>query len=40
MTAFWVLLGVLAVIASGFLAADISDADFPKRPKGRNTGIE
>ncbi len=36
MTAFYVLLGVLAVIASGFLAADISDADFHKRPENRN----
>lgn len=36
MIAFWVLLSVLAVIASGFLAADISDADFHKRPENRN----
>lgn len=36
MTTFYVLLGVLAVIASGFLAADISDADFKKRPENRN----
>lgn len=36
MTALWVLLGLLAVIASGFIAADISDADFDKRPENRN----
>lgn len=31
MTAFYALVGVLAVIASGFLAADISDVDANKR---------
>ena len=36
MIAVYVLVGVLAVIASGFLAADISDADFKKRPENRN----
>jgi len=36
MTAFYVLVGVLAVIASGFLAADISDSNFKKRPENRN----
>lgn len=37
MTAFYILVGVLAVIASGFLAADISDADLnKKRPESRN----
>jgi ribose/xylose/arabinose/galactoside ABC-type transport system permease subunit len=36
MIAVYVLVGVLAVIASGFLAADISDADFHKRPENRN----
>jgi hypothetical protein len=36
MTALWVLLGLLTVIASGFFAAHISDADFDKRPENRN----
>ena len=40
MTAFCVLVGVLAVIASGFLAADISGADPHKQAKDRNAGIE
>lgn len=36
MIAFYILVGVLAVVASGFLAADISDADFKQRPENRN----
>jgi len=36
MTILYVLLGLLAVIASGFLAADISDVNFHKRPENRN----
>ncbi|MFI3308606.1 hypothetical protein [Ewingella allii] len=39
MTIFYIQAGVLAVIASGFLAADISYADFHKRAEKRNEGL-
>lgn len=40
MTALCVVLGVLAVIASGFLAADISDTNFYEQPESHNKGGE
>jgi len=40
MTVFYILVGVLAVIASGFLAADISDANVYKQPESYNKGVE
>lgn len=36
MTGFFIVVGLLALLASHFLAADLSDSEFDRRPESKN----